>query len=360
MKTGAGAVPSGHPSAVHGWAKSVARYCLRRCAAPVALLLGASAGSSQPVPSETPETASGHIQARIIEVARSLRDRPRLRRLTEQEREYAVEFVAGNMLFVMLHEVGHAAIADFRLPVLGREEDAADDFAILRMLEARTAFTDRVLAEATKGWFFNARRDRNDGEPLAFYDEHGLDEQRAYQIVCLMVGHDPDGMADLAHEMKLPDDRRESCKKDFETASASWATVLRPHLRDPGQPMVRIETSYGDGEGDLVAIAKGFRTLRLLETVASRIADTFAWPVPLALEMKSCGVSNARWNEDTRRLTLCYELAADFVALDRDFGHVAPVGERPARPMWQTRGPSSRTGSAGVRGRYVGHGCRPR
>jgi hypothetical protein len=132
---------------------------------------------------------------------------------TQEERENAVEFVVGNMLFVMLHELGHAAVADFKLPVLGREEDAADEFAILKMLSVGTAFTRRVLGEATKGWFFSARRDRKDGEPLVFYDEHGLDEQRAYQIVCLMVGHNPNKMVDLANEMQLPEDRRQSCKK---------------------------------------------------------------------------------------------------------------------------------------------------
>jgi hypothetical protein len=45
-----------------------------------------------------------------------------------------VEFVAGNMLFVMLHELGHTAIAEMGLPVLGRMEDAADSFAALRLI----------------------------------------------------------------------------------------------------------------------------------------------------------------------------------------------------------------------------------
>ena len=348
---------SGWPVEADGWAKSVARFCLRRCAALFVLLLGASAGLSQPLPPETGELKSEQIQARISKVARNLRDHPRLKRLTQQKRENAVEFVGGNLLFVMLHELGHAAIADFKLPVLGREEDAADEFAILKMLSIGTAFTDRVLAEATKGWFFSARRDRKDGEPLVFYDEHGLDEQRAYQIVCLMVGHDPDKMVDLAKEMKLPDDRRESCKKDFETASASWAAVLKPHRREAGQPMVKIETIYGDGEGDLASFARSFRTLRLLETVAERSADAFAWPAPLTLEMKSCGVINARWTDESRRLTVCYELAADFAELNRDFNHdfnhVAAAKQQPkesarslkrARPLSRTRTPATAHG----------------
>ncbi len=43
-----------------------------------------------------------------------------------------------------------------------------------------------MLVEAAKGWFLSDRRDRRDGEPQAYFDEHGLDQQRAYNIVCLV------------------------------------------------------------------------------------------------------------------------------------------------------------------------------
>jgi hypothetical protein len=306
---------------------NVVRFCLRSCAVFFALLLSAGAGVSQPT-SLNPEdiqaraTTSGQFQERVAEVARSLKDNPRLKNLSPEDREKAVRFVVGNMLFVLLHELAHAAIADLELPVLGREEDAADEFAIVRLLSVGTAFTHRVLADATEGWFFSARRDRKEGEPLAFYDEHSLDQQRAYHIVCLMVGHDPNAMVDLAKEMKLPDDRRESCKRDYAKAAASWAAVLNPHRRQPDQPKVAIETIYGEGKGELAIFAHSFRTLKLLETVAGHSADELAWSVPFTLEMQTCGNINAAWNDETRKLRLCYELAADFAELGRDFGKI--------------------------------------
>src|ERR1700746_3421143 len=36
------------------------------------------------------------------------------------------ELVVGNMLFVLLHEMAHVRVTERGLPVLGREEDAAD------------------------------------------------------------------------------------------------------------------------------------------------------------------------------------------------------------------------------------------
>jgi len=318
-----------------------------------ALLFSTGAGVSQPTPLNSEEiqarvTASGRIQAQIAEVARNLKDHPRLKNLTQEDRENAIQFVAGNMLFVLLHELAHAAIADLELPILGREEDAADEFAILRMLWVGSAFTHRVLADATKGWFFSARRNRKEREPLAFYDEHSLDQQRAYQIVCLMVGHDPNEMVDLANEMKLPDDRRESCKRDFAKASSSWAAVLKPHRRAPDQPKVEIETIYGEGKGELAEMAQGFRTLRLLETVAGFTADDLAWPVPFTLEMQSCGFINARWNDETRKLTLCYELAADFAELGRNFGKIF-VAKQESKGSVKSLKRSARPSSHGTR-----------
>src|SRR2546429_4853453 len=38
----------------------------------------------------------------------------------------------------------------------------------------------------------------------SYYDAHGLDLQRAYNIICLMVGSDTDRFEDLAREVNLP------------------------------------------------------------------------------------------------------------------------------------------------------------
>ena len=60
--------------------------------------------------------------------------------------------------------------------------------------------------------------------------------------------------------------------------------------------------------------------IRLLEPVAEVTADLTAWPAPFTLEMQSCGFINAAWDPSTRKLTLCYELAADFAELYRTYG----------------------------------------
>jgi hypothetical protein len=186
----------------------------------------------------------------------------------------------------------------------------------------------RVLVEAAKGWFYSERRDRRDGEKLVFYDEHSLDQVRAYHIVCLIVGSDPGKFTDLASEVKLPKDRQETCPRDFAKASQSWGAALKSHLRPVEQPKTRMEVVYREAKGDLIPYVQGFRAIHLLETVAEHAADGLAWPSPITFEMQSCGDINARWYEDSRKLTVCYELAADFAELYRDFGFASVNAKR--------------------------------
>src|SRR5262249_9977283 len=154
------------------------------------------------------------------------------------------------------------------LPVLGRDEDAADSFAVVTMLKVGTAMSDDVLVDAATGWFLSALRDEKEHIKLEFYDAHGLDRQRAYNIVCLMVGSDPVRFKTLADKVAMPPERQGTCQGDYSNASWSWTTLMKPHLRAPAQPKTPITVTYGKGEGHLAALEKSFRAIQLLETVA--------------------------------------------------------------------------------------------
>jgi hypothetical protein len=78
------------------------------------------------------------------------------------------------------------------------------------------------------------------------------------------------------------------------------------------------------------------RSLLLLETVGERVADQFAWPAPLTLQMESCGFANARWDLRTRQVILCYELGTDFADLYREFFSRGPSA-LDGRPNWRKR-----------------------
>jgi hypothetical protein len=284
---------------------------------------------AQPAPAQP-----GTLQARSDAAALALEKNPRFKNLSPQYRQEIAEFMAGNTLFVLLHELAHTAASQMQIPALDRKEDAVDSFAVTQLVKLSSGFPDRVLGESAKGWFLSNQRGQENGDPVQYYDEHGIDQERAYQIVCLMVGTGEDKYRHLAAATKLPKERQESCAGDFGAASNTWDMALKPHLRSADQPKTKIDVVYGDATGKLEAAAQALRAMRLLETVAERMADTYAWPAPFAIEMQSCGYANAQWLPKARKLALCYELAADFGDLYRGYG------DRPANS--ETRKPRAR------------------
>lgn len=128
--------------------------------------------------------------------------------------------------FVFYHELGHALIDMLDLPVTGREEDAVDQLATLVLLEAGDEGRDAALQGAA--WFaLNARRGRT---RLPFWDEHSLDPQRFFNIICWVYGSDAAShQALLGRDWGLPHERAERCPAEYDRMSRAWASMLAPY-----------------------------------------------------------------------------------------------------------------------------------
>ena len=234
--------------------------------------------------------------------------------------------MAGNALFTVGHELGHAVVSEFNLPVLGREEDAVDAFGTLALLHVGTDFTHGVLVDAARGRMLSGERDARAGVEPAFYGEHGLDRQRVYKIVCLMVGSDPATFGDLARRANLPEERQETCEDDFDQAKISWMRLLEPHLRASSRPSFWERLIMPRARRFGMPIIGGnqlrrcagrpssyrdmLKTIGLLEEVRDFTAQNFVFPQRITLEAKTCGEANAFWYPEERRIALCYEFLA--------------------------------------------------
>ena len=88
--------------------------------------------------------------------------------------------------FVLFHEIGHALVDEWNVPVLGREEDAVDAFSTIFMTE----FVPNGGQIALWGADFFDYLGRHEGTfgQNDFADEHSLDPQRAYSIACWVYG----------------------------------------------------------------------------------------------------------------------------------------------------------------------------
>jgi Putative metallopeptidase len=322
--------------AMHGLRSSVIARLRRPWSWAVALVLVALAGGAlRAGPPPDPADCEERLEAAIAAIS----THPRVKDVPPAKIRATTEFALGNTLFALLHEMAHGLIADLGLPVLGREEDAADAFATIAMLEMKTEFTHRVLVNAAKSWMIVDRRTRESGEPVVYYDAHGLDLQRAYNIICLMVGSDPDQFDDLAGEVNMPEDRRGTCMGDYSNASWSWNKALAPYLRTPEQERTKYQAVYGKAEGSLDIFERSFRAAGLLERVADHSANLYAWRKPFGIEAKTCGESGANWSLPDHKIYLCYELTEEFVQLYKLHGEDTlmslspPAGYRPGVPL---------------------------
>lgn len=283
---------------------------LQRAASFFVLALALSSNCSAVAQSntETPDT----FEKRIAKIVADAEEAPGLKSLSSDQRRDLVIFVVGNMLFSVVHELGHAIMSEMELPVLGRQEDAADSYAVFAGLQMMTDLSERTLVEAGKGWFFNELSDRKRGAITTYYDSHGMNLQRAYQIICFMVGAYPEKFKTLADATNLPISRQQDCKSDYAIVAWSWQTLLKPYRRGPDKPATHFNVVYGESSGALAVYAKAFKDLKFLEVIANKASDAYEWRRPLSLEMESCGKVNAYWSEKLAKISVCYELIAEF------------------------------------------------
>lgn len=130
--------------------------------------------------------------------------------------------------FILHHEVGHALVDLLELPVLGREEDAADGFAAFTAVEIEE---DPELVIAATDLF--AAFDAEAGDTLddaAFFDSHSLDLQRFGAISCLAYGSDPDALANVVSGTGMDRERLGACPEEWGQVRDGWNAVLEPWL----------------------------------------------------------------------------------------------------------------------------------
>lgn len=139
--------------------------------------------------------------------------------------------VSGTVVFALMHELGHALVDVLALPTTGREEDAVDQLATILMLQQGPSGDS--LAFGAVGWFaIKARSSELDN--LAFADDHGLDQQRVYNIICWIYGKDPDRYPEIVADNLLPEYRRDKCPAEYRRVAESWRRLLAPFR--PGRP----------------------------------------------------------------------------------------------------------------------------
>ncbi|RIK10913.1 MAG: hypothetical protein DCC49_01490 [Acidobacteria bacterium] len=133
--------------------------------------------------------------------------------------------IGNALLFLFVHELGHAVIDLYQLPVTGREEDAADGAATVIMIAGDSP---EIVVSAAK--FFDSLSTRR--VELNFADEHSLDQQRFYNMVCWLYGSNPTKYKNLVTNGTLPQARAERCPDEYKQLERSWDKLLEPYIKN--------------------------------------------------------------------------------------------------------------------------------
>jgi hypothetical protein len=143
------------------------------------------------------------------------------------------EFIWGLLGGVLLHESGHALFDVLNVPLFGREEDAADQFAILIALQLRPPLAEAAVKAYAYFWHAlrdpdGAMKDGNINEDFA--DEHGTASQRLYNGLCIAYGRSPAVFEKFVSAGWLPQERAKGCAHEYTQLASAFAKTVLPFI----------------------------------------------------------------------------------------------------------------------------------
>ena len=145
-----------------------------------------------------------------------------------------IDTVIGPFFAMALHEFAHGLFELLNTPILGREEDAADQVAAFIYLQLADSEARRLMMGAAYGFFADSRSDDHalTREEFSedFSEEHPMPEQRAYNLLCMAYGADEELFGDLVSKGLLPMERAETCIDDYEQVLDAVEVLILPHV----------------------------------------------------------------------------------------------------------------------------------
>lgn len=143
--------------------------------------------------------------------------------------------LAGAFVDVALHEFGHALFEQHGIPLLGREEEAADQFSAYLMLDlgdddARGLISGTAHVYLSWIGYFQSRPGRQLGPGVSERESraHPTPGQRLYNVVCLALGSDRQHYAALAKAVDIPTDRADDCEGEYAQLKRAFRSLIRP------------------------------------------------------------------------------------------------------------------------------------
>jgi hypothetical protein len=141
-----------------------------------------------------------------------------------------IDALIGPFVDVFLHEAGHAVFNALKIPLFGREEDAADQFSTYIMLRFDKEESRRLILGSAYQYKGDLAAPTVTVEQQKFADEHGTSAQRFFNLLCMAYGADPKLFADVVEKKFLPEDRAIVCEHEYAQVSHAFQTLIGPYI----------------------------------------------------------------------------------------------------------------------------------
>lgn len=131
------------------------------------------------------------------------------------------------LLHTLYHEFAHALIDVLQIPVLGKEEDAADGFADWVLISWHDDHLQTLLDAAHL--FYLESLDYETYSDDLFQDEHSLDRQRYFQTLCHLIGAQNTETSVYKKVKSIAGftiERTELCQEEYDKLSSDWQYLL--------------------------------------------------------------------------------------------------------------------------------------
>jgi hypothetical protein len=141
-----------------------------------------------------------------------------------------MDAAVGQFFYVFAHEMGHAVFDVFHVPIFGRAEDAADQFATYIMLQFGKDQARRLIGGAAYAYHMYVQNSRVIAPLAAFSDVHGAPAQRFFNLICLAYGANPAVFADIVDKGYLPKERARHCTGEYAQTAWAFQDLIEPHV----------------------------------------------------------------------------------------------------------------------------------
>lgn len=205
-------------------------------------------------------------------------------------------FAKDVLLHVVLHEMGHALVREFDLPVLANEEALADAFATHYLLHHLPERAEAVLRARVASLMIEAREVPRAEWPVS--GEHENDARRAFCIAALAVAVDAQRYAKVAELAGLDESDVRKAQDYGAEVHRGWRRMLRPLWMPAGELSREAHVQVPEGDAFLAQLGE-LGLAREIEGALRR----FDWHSTVKVRFEA-GDGTASWSRSARTVTV--------------------------------------------------------